>query len=615
MTMTLATAMQKVNNSGLSENLKLALLNMAGKKMGLDLGVSIPTEEPTEKQKLSYLLNSMGPAAASSAVEFGIQHFSKRNKHNFRTQKFTENYMVNAQMIQNLDVGATGDFNNVLRQFLLPRYAYLDFDAIVDPRHMIDLECGYPRFITPIMYRYMYDRDDVARRVVDIYPDECWSADPEVYDDDDEKKTTPFEEDWKRLCDEMNLLSYLYRMDKMCGIGHYGVLLLGIDDGLPLDQPILGLDQWGRPDPKFKPQRPYNLLYMRPFDEYLSFIQMYETDVYSPRYGLPVYYNLVMLDMTIDAAGASIGTRLNRRVHWTRLIHVADNLLSSLVYGIPRAQNTFNRLLDLRKIKGGSAEMFWKGAFPGLAFEIDPRFVADDPEFDREDFKREVKDYADGLQRYLTLIGIKATSLAPQIAEPKAHVEIQEAAIAQNLNIPLRIFQGSEEGRLASSQDSLAWNTRLKKRYSKFLNPYLIRKIVDRFIALGIMRPPKDGKYKIYWPDLNLSTDEDKANLALKWTQALAQYVSSGIIHMIPPMDYMTMILGLPPSDAVRINQYVEANGGYEKLKKVDPAAPTAGGANGTRQNIADKNQSTKKDGKAKKPNTADKKATGMKSK
>jgi hypothetical protein len=610
-----------VNNSGLAGNMTLLAKSLIASATNTILGISkIPTDEKSDKEYDKFLLNSVGPAASSAAVDFAIR--TCRGRGFFKSTSFTNNFVNNVSIVHNDDAEIEGstNFSSVLRQFLLPRYAYLDFDNIVDPRHMIDLECGYPKFITPIMYRYMYDRDDVARRVVDIYPDESWAVNPVVYEDENEEVDTDFELSWQELCDDHNIIQYLYRLDRLSGIGHYGALLIGVDDGKELDQPIDELELLaGVKGSIAKNKR--NLLYLRPFDEYLSFIHQYETDIMSPRYGLPKYYNLVFLDMTIDAAGASIGTRLNRRVHWSRVIHATDNLQSSLVFGIPRMQPVFNRLLDLRKIKGGSAEMFWKGAFPGISFEIDPRFVADDPDFDKEEFREEIKKYADGLQRYLTLVGIKANTLAPNISEnPDRHVKIQMQAIASHYGIPLRIFEGSEEGRLASSQDKLTWNSRLNRRIKMHVDPYIIRNAIDRFIAIGVIEPPKlkkskrtgRGLYFTDWGDLNTSTDEDKANLSLKWTQALSQYVASGVIHLVPPMDYFTMILGLKPKDAKRIIAQVEKSGGFAKLQKVDPSQQANPGANGTQKNNVSKgDRSGKTSDKGPKRETSDKKAEG----
>lgn len=580
-----------INNTGIGRQLNAlqqAILFQATKTLNISNNLSQQEELSDQQIRNRYdqnLLDAVGPAAASSAVEYTINKLKKQGL--FRDVSFNGSFTNNVRIAQNSPVEECGNFSNVLRQFLLPRYAYLDFDRIVDPRHQIDQECGYPKFITPIMYRYMYDRDDVARRINDIFPDESWAADPEVYEDDDENVKTDFELGYKDLCDRMNLTQYMYRIDKLAGIGHYGALLLGIDDGRDLEAPIEGIDSWGRKDPNYTKQR--QLLYLRPFDEYLSFIHQYETDQLSPRYGLPKFYNLVFLDMTIDAAGASIGTRLNRRVHWTRVVHVADNLQSSLVFGIPRMQPVFNRLLDLRKIKGSSAEMFWKGGFPGLAIEINPQFVADNPEFDKESTRRAIQEYADGLSRYLALEGMSVKSLAPQVADPSKHVNVQMQAVAAAFGIPLRIFMGSEEGRLASSQDKLTWNTRLSRKIKTYTEPYLIRNLLNRLCLINVLPTPK--QIKIGWADLNAPTDEDKANLALKWTQALSQYVASGVIHLIPPMDYLTTILGLRPSDALKIIDKIEKDGGFAKLKKVDPSQGS--GVNGKATNSVPKGQRT----------------------
>ena len=602
-----------LNNSGITQNVVGLQRSILNKFAAL---LSLQVDDPTrsQKEKDAFLLNSVGPAAASAAIEFAVEKCKRSGKFSAdQISRLNGSFIRNHKLITN-DDGFAGaaypNYSSVLREFLLPRYAYLNFDNVVDPRHQIDTECGYPKFITPIMYRYMYDRDDIARRVVDVYPDESWAVDPEVYETEDEDDETEFEACWKKLCDDYNIMQYLYRIDRLAGIGHYGPLLLGVDDGEDLEKPIDEPELLaGARRSVGRKQR--NLLYLRPFDEYLSFIHMYETDVMHPRYGLPKFYNLVFLDMTIDAAGASIGTRLNRRVHWSRVVHVADNLQGSLVFGIPRMQPVFNRLLDLRKIKGGSAEMFWKGAFPGLSFEIDPRFVADDPEFDAEDLKKEVEDYANGLQRYLRLIGVSAKSLAPQVADPSKHVDVQMQAIAANLGMPHRIFIGSEEARLASSQDKLTWNQRLKRRLKTFVEPSLIRNFVDRLIALGIQVPPKSGRYFVGWGDLNTPTDEDKANLALKYTQALSQYVSTGLIHLIQPKDYLITIVGLTPKQAKMIIEAVESKGGFVKLMAVDPSQ--GAGRNGVRENNITKGETSGTSGsRPTKRDTADKQVEGM---
>ena len=50
-----------------------------------------------------------------------------------------------------------------------------------DPKD-INEECGYPDEITISMYKEMYKREGVAKRVVNILPEDTWSSLPEIYE-------------------------------------------------------------------------------------------------------------------------------------------------------------------------------------------------------------------------------------------------------------------------------------------------------------------------------------------------------------------------------------------------------------------------------------------------
>ena len=57
----------------------------------------------------------------------------------------------------------------------------------------LDKECGYilaPNFNT---YWELYNRNGVAARIVNVFPDECWQKPPEVYEVEDESQVTDFE--------------------------------------------------------------------------------------------------------------------------------------------------------------------------------------------------------------------------------------------------------------------------------------------------------------------------------------------------------------------------------------------------------------------------------------
>lgn len=123
-------------------------------------------------------------------------------------------------------------------------------------------ECGYQTNILPQQYRSLYDYDALAARVVQVIPKECWQKNPTIIEDDDPDVYTQFEKDWDELHQSLRsargqswfkpesgegspIWEYLLRADILSGIGHYGVILLGIDDGMPLDralEPFRGID-------------------------------------------------------------------------------------------------------------------------------------------------------------------------------------------------------------------------------------------------------------------------------------------------------------------------------------------------------------------------------------
>ncbi|NIP37254.1 MAG: DUF1073 domain-containing protein, partial [Thermoplasmata archaeon] len=284
----------------------------------------------------------------------------------------------------------------------------------------------------------------------------------------------------------------------------------------------------------------HQLLYLRAFDESLINIKEVETDRTNPRYGRPKMYSLKFENAVTsrDHSGEVSTTEGSEvKVHWTRVIHIADNRKTSVVYGVPRLQILFNRLYDLRKIAGGSGEMFWKGGFPGYAFEMDPN-ARTLTTTESDALKEEVANYADGLQRYIRIQGIKVNSLNPQVADPKSHVEVQLEIIAIALGVPKRIFMGSEQAKLASGQDIKSWNRRVTRRQNKYLTPDVVRPTIDRLIAAGVLPEPK--QYDIVWADLNALSEQEMADVLFKRVEAFAKYVTGNVDTLIPPEEFLT---------------------------------------------------------------------------
>lgn len=404
----------------------------------------------------------------------------------------------------------------------------------------IDEECGYPDAISTLDYLQMYQRGDVAARVVDIEAKACWEEYPEVFETEEERETQ-FERALDNVIARTNLYSYLARADQISGIGRFGVLFLGFDDGKEFFEPAPGFSEEG---PLAKPGKS-EILYYRVLDESCVTIGEFENDRSNPRYGHPKYYTLIFQEYPSDLETATV---TSMRVHWSRVIHIADNLTTSELYGQPRMESVWNRLMDLRKINGGSAEMFWRGGFPGLSFEVDPK-AGEFSEEDKEALRDDIKLYADGLQRYLTTIGVKVQSLNTQVADPSSHVNNNLQLISTAKAIPFQIFTGTQQGRSDSSQDTINWEKRIARRRNMYVTPFLIRPAIDRLIQAGALpqpleNPEKINQYTVKWTPLAKLTETERAEVGKNLTEALARYATAGAEALVPLPEFLAKFLG-----------------------------------------------------------------------
>lgn len=449
---------------------------------------------------------------------------------------------------------------------------------LFDPRRDLDKECGYPGTITEAQYRRMYDRE-LGRRVVNVYPEETWKEFPTIFEEPDPNVDTPFEIALEELNDRLHLLHYLQRADELSGVGHYGVILWGLDDGKPLQEPVDGWEAWeeasGTPHEGTGAAGGRRILYIRVLDESLVQIATYERDVNNPRYGLPTAYNVVLADPRRHESGAvaSPPDTTTLKVHWTRITHVADNRKTSEVLGTPRMEPVWNRLYDLRKVLGGSGEMFWRGGFPGISLETQPGL--ENAELDEDRTQRMMFDYMNGLQRYLALTGMSAKSLAPQIADPTQSFEVQVKAICITLGVPYRVFMGIEEGVVSGDQATKAWEGRLANRQARYVTPMIINPVLQRLVDYGVLPPPaKPRGWEVAWPDMGAPSEMEQAEVASKKTEAFAKYVGGGVDVLIPPMEFLTLICGLEDDVAESI-----INAAVEHIETIDEEETTPGRA------------------------------------
>lgn len=400
---------------------------------------------------------------------------------------------------------------------------------------------GYPTDIRPEEIQIRYFRQDIAKAIIDKPVQTTWRGGFELIEST-EAENTALENEWARLRERLSILPKFSRLDKLVGMGQYAVLLLGLDD-------VKTRLDFARPVSPGKRK----LLYIRPLSQPSAEIVEWEGATDSPRYGKPTIYSIKMTN-----PGENSTTLL--RVHYTRVLHVADELLESETEGISRLQAVYNRLMDLEKLVGGSAEMFWRGARPGYQGKLDPDYTMNDDA--KMALQEQIDEYENNLRRMLINEGISLEALEQQVVDPAQHVDVQIQMISAVTGIPKRILTGSERGELASSQDIDSWHAVIESRRAEFAEPVIVRPFIDRLIELGVLPPAKrqeDG-YSIQWASLHEQSDKDKAEVGQIRAQALAQYSSQPDAQFIvPPEAFYRFFLGFNEDQILLITEIQEA--------------------------------------------------------
>jgi len=247
---------------------------------------------------------------------------------------------------------------------------------------------GYPdtKDLTFDYYYNKYDRNELAAAVIDRPVNKTWDGDLMIIEENKKKEESKLSKEWELLNEQLKVKKNLVRLDKLSGIGEFGVLLFGFSDVKDTEDfktPVGGI--------KLK------LNYIKPLSQSEVTINEWETDTSNERYGLPKVYTL-----TVGAAGVT--TTKNIEVHHSRVLHITAGSLTSDVYGRPRLKPIINRLLDYEKVLGGDAEMFWRGARPGYTALSKDNYEMDTATKDA--LHEELDMYEHDLRRIITGQGI-----------------------------------------------------------------------------------------------------------------------------------------------------------------------------------------------------------------
>lgn len=436
---------------------------------------------------------------------------------------------------------------------------------LTDRRRNIEEECGYTDNINGDTFQILFDWEPVANRAVKVIPEECWLISPKVYEQEEKEKT-----DWELAVDSLSqslfssgpnaggksyfsgqegnpIWEVLSRLDMISGITGCGILVFGVDGETDLKSPL-----------EFKPSdKAYrNLMYLTVYSGSQFSVSQIDGNPLSPRYNQPLYYQIrvdsgssLNRDQTLSSTFRNGSSTVlgDVEIHWTRVLHIpcVDNLGSSEVYATSRLQPIYRRLIDLQKVYAGAGEGYWQSCLPAYSVGTDPSLGgdADITEDDENQALDSIDKYTNGMSRWLLMNGYIVKPLNTSITDPRQVIDIDLEAICIQIDVPLRIFKGSERGELASSQDDTKWKSKLSSRRKTKVNRWIIIPFFDRLINIGVLPVPK--QFFIEWPEDTIPTPEVKSTVALNISRAIAEYVKSDAIQVMPVFDFLTKVIGL----------------------------------------------------------------------
>lgn len=400
-------------------------------------------------------------------------------------------------------------------------------------------------------YRLRYERQDIAKRIVELPCTDTWKLPPKISEDDNEE--TEFVKAWQVLVTRLKVWNILTRADILSGIGHYGIILVGLrgagGDAVPDDSE-------GALSKLVEKGSGGDVIFLRTYSEEHVTINRWVTDKTKPRFGMPETYRIDTSSQDSDdfPGGGSVV------VHHTRIIHIAEGKLDSETFGTPRLEIVYNQLDNDMKVVGGGSEATWLNMRPGLAISPKEGYDMDTDTDATNDFLTEIERYLHDQAHVLRLVGMEAQQIGtPAVMEIGDISDVIISRISAATGIPQGKLKGSAAGELASAeQDDKRWAGDISSRQTNYAEPEILRRFIDKMVWYGVLPTPPNGydvgelvpgKQIRKWPSIIEQSEEEKAETRLKWAQA-AKTLADPVTGKLPVvLDESREALGLPEAE------------------------------------------------------------------
>ena len=386
---------------------------------------------------------------------------------------------------------------------------------------------GYKRNRNFQTYYEYYEYNDYGNRVVTALPKACWRSGVKIKDSDDEDVL----EDELSVLFNRKMFKQLEAADILNRIGAFSVLYVGLPDGLDPEQPVgmcRNLDQ----------------VFFSAFSEDGITISEYEEDILSPRFNMPKIYTL---QRVVRSSSTDVLEKTRPiRVHWTRLVHLAEGSLDSGLVGMSCLSPILNRLDDLNKSIGGASEAYFRNARGKLAYKADSSFSGFKSQTEKDTFDLETKAFTNGWKDSISLVGVDAKSIDTPHHDPAGTVKVALQAVSGQTGIPIRILTGEGAGQLAGNEDKASFNQLTSDRQNLTCQEW-VERVFEILQMAGLLEYRPD--YVVEWHTIESlealeksQVGSNNANAFKTVTEALASLVLDGNVD---PAEIYKLVLDL----------------------------------------------------------------------
>jgi len=375
-----------------------------------------------------------------------------------------------------------------------------------DTLHNIYLDYGYPASLSFFNFWNMYRRFGVAKRVVELAPDQTWMDDPIVESDDrtfmrDLRTLIGTDEDGVLTKNSVGLWRRVKGLDTRQRVGRYAGMFMRVRDGKTPDQKLEGtLNGLSA------------LVDMVPLYEGQLTVQSTNDNAMDDDFGQPSMYQFV----SSGAGNRNEKQGASFNIHPSRIVIAAEGSDNGGIYGIPALESIYNDLMDLRKTLGGGAEGFYKNAAQSIVFDLkDAASAASNQELLNQ-FNENFDEFSHNrARRSMWTPGMEANTLESNLISSDPFVQGSLLAISSGSGIPVALLTGNQTGRLAGDQDSKAYLGNIQARRTDFGSD-LVTSVIDWLMKYAIL---PTVPYAVEWPDAQAPSQEQKLGNADKMAE------------------------------------------------------------------------------------------------